>query len=76
MEEAISKLKRYESDGPDGLLNEYFIELGYLMVPIIHNIFDAFLSVGYFPKILSNALIQTVYKTVTISSQRTTEVLL
>ncbi|VDI04314.1 Hypothetical predicted protein [Mytilus galloprovincialis] len=59
---AIHDLKREKSHGPDGLLNEFFIEFKDLVLPYICTIFNAVLSSGYFPSHWSDAILVPVFK--------------
>jgi hypothetical protein len=48
--DAIRNLKRGKTHGPDGILNECFIEGKQLLVPILTKMFNNILYSGYFPE--------------------------
>jgi hypothetical protein len=59
---AISNLKRSESHGIDGLLNEYFIEYKDLLLPLLNKLFNGILISGLFPEAWSIAVMVPVFK--------------
>lgn len=62
IESAILKLKREKSHGSDQILNEFFVEAKHVFLPLLHKMFNAVFTVGYFPKVLSEALIVPIFK--------------
>ena len=57
IENGINKLKRSTADGPEVLINEYFIECKDYVLPILYTMVICILFVGYTPKGWSSAAI-------------------
>lgn len=59
---AIKRLKREKAHGLDGLLNEYFIEAGDILLQALHTIFNNVFNSGCFPEEWSKAVMVPVFK--------------
>ena len=59
---AVKKLKSNKAYGSDCLLNEYFIESIDILVPYLHDIFNAILNSGIFPNQWREGIIVPIHK--------------
>ena len=62
IDHAISNLKRDKANGPDCIINEYFIEFKVYLMTFFHRIFNCILATGFFPQSWSSAVIIPIFK--------------
>ena len=62
IERCINKLKRGKSQSDECILNEYLIEFKYILLPLLHDLFNNILDSGFFPESWAKAVTMPVFK--------------
>ena len=67
--QAIKHLKKGKSGGPVGLLPDFFMDSIYILLPVLHKLFNRLFQSGYFPPCWSQSIIVPLHKRVILIVQ-------